>query len=436
MLKRRIEERILNWKQKHSDVALVVAGARQVGKTHTLTHFIESTYHNAVSVDLVADPKLASALNQAGTAQEMMALLTAAGGVHLVPGEPVIFVDEVQQAPNIVTQIKYLVQEYPYDFILSGSLLGVELENIASIPVGYVHTLYMYPLDFEEFCWANGIASSTSALVKEAIEAEKPIPHYIHEKLVDLFKTYLVVGGMPAVVDSYVEKTDIQAVRTIQKDIVSQYRADISKYAPRDRHLVIRNIDDLIPSELAKESRRFRINSIDGVKRFSSIADEFLWLTAAGGAISIPQVTAPVSPLVMQQTRGKFKFFSSDVGLLSSVFSDRVTLDILSIGSTNLGGLYENFVARELIAHGRNPFYFSKHNVGELDFLVEEPGGDLIALEVKSGAGYLTHRALDNALATKGYGIDRAVVVGPTGVEVEGRISYLPIYAVSWLPIS
>ena len=164
---------------------------------------------------------------------------------------------------------------------------------------------------------------------------------------------------MPAVVDSYVEKTDIQAVRTIQKDIVAQYRADISKYAPRDRHLAIRNIDDLIPSELAKESRRFRINSIDGVKRFSSIADEFLWLTAAGVAISIPQVTAPVSPLVMQQTRGKFKFFSSDVGLLSSVFSDRVTLDILSTGSTNLGGLYENFVAQELIAHGRNPFYFS-----------------------------------------------------------------------------
>lgn len=417
-------------------MALVAAGARQVGKTHTLTHFIESTYHNAVSVDLVADPKLASALNQAGTAQEMMALLTAAGGVHLVPGESVIFVDEVQQAPNIVTQIKYLVQEYPYDFILSGSLLGVELENIASIPVGYVHTLYMYPLDFEEFCWANGITSDTSALVKEAIEAEKPIPHCIHEKLFGLFKTYLVVGGMPAVVDSYVEKTDIQAVRTIQKDIVSQYRADISKYAPRDRRLVIRNIYDLIPSELAKESRRFRINSIDGVKRFSSIADEFLWLTAAGVAISIPQVTAPVSPLVMQQTRGKFTFFSSDVGLLSSVFSDRVTLDILSTGSTNLGGLYENFLAQELIAHGRNPFYFSKRNVGELDFLVEEPGGDLIALEVKSGAGYLIHRALDNALATKGYGIDRAVVVGPTGVKVEGRISYLPIYAVSWLPIS
>ena len=436
MLKRRIEERILNWKQKHSDVALVVAGARQVGKTHTLTHFIESTYHNAVSVDLVADPKLASALNQAGTAQEMMALLTAAGGVHLVPGESVIFVDEVQQAPNIMTQIKYLVQEYPYDFILSGSLLGVELENIASIPVGYVHTLYMYPLDFEEFCWANGITSDTSALVKEAIEAEKPIPHYIHEKLVGLFKTYLVVGGMPAVVDSYVEKTDIQAVRTIQKDIVSQYRADISKYAPRDRHLVIRNIYDLIPSELAKESRRFRINSIDGVKRFSSIADEFLWLTAAGVAISIPQVTAPVSPLVMQQTRGKFKFFSSDVGLLSSVFSDRVTLDILSTGSTNLGGLYENFVARSsLPTAGILSIFPSAMSVSWI-FSSRSRGGDLIALEVKSGAGYLTHRALDNALATKGYGSDRAVVVGPTGVKVERRISYLPIYAVSWLPIS
>ena len=215
------------------------------------------------------------------------------------------------------------------------------------------------------------------------------------------------------------------------------YKADISKYAPTDRRLVIRNIYDLIPSELAKENKRFRFSSIEQVKRFAAVADEFLWLTSAGVAISVPQVTAPIAPLVLMEDRAKFKFFSSDVGLLTSMFPQNTAVDILSGAPTaNLGGVYENFVAQELVAHGFSPRYFSNRKVGELDFLVEKPDGDLLALEVKSGAGYRTHRALDKALATEGYGIDDAYVVGPSNVESDGRVTYVPIYAVGLWPRS
>lgn len=431
MLKRKIEAQIELWRENHSGTALLVSGARQVGKTFILHHFIETHYESAIELDLIADRQLADALNSANTAADIMTLITAAANVNLKPQHSVIFIDEVQAAPNLVTQIKYLVQEYPYDFIFSGSTL----EDATSLPVGFVHNLRLYPCDFEEFCWAAGVSSDALDLVKDTIAEGKPVVEYLHTKLMQLFATYLVVGGMPAATSEYFATTNVQQVQTIQRDIVTLYKADISKYAPTDRRLVIRNIYDLIPSELAKENKRFRFSSIEQVKRFAAVADEFFWLTSAGVAISVPQVTAPIAPLVLMEDRAKFKFFSSDVGLLTSMFPQNTAVDILSGAPTaNLGGMYENFVAQELVAHGFSPRYFSNRKVGELDFLVEKPDGDLLALEVKSGAGYRTHRALDKALSTEGYGIDDAYVVGRSNMESDGRVTYVPIYATGMLP--
>lgn len=431
MLRRKAIERFRFWKEHKTKQALLVTGARQVGKSYLIDEFARQSYPHVVSFDFVKNPAAAKALAEAGDAADFAFRVSVLSQEPLVPGKTVVVFDEIQACPEVLTYVKYLVDQGDYDYILSGSLLGVALEGVRSLPVGYVTEVQMYPLDFEEFCWAQGLPDSVlPSLAQNAVRAE-PVPDYLHDRLTALFKRYLIVGGMPDVVVSYGTSNALDQVRVLQRDIRRLYREDIAKYAPKDRRLVIQDIYELVPSELLTPSKRFRLNSIPDVKRFTQVEDEFLWLTRAGVALGETAVTEPVMPLLAAKKKGTVKLFLSDVGLLMGSYVKQTAAALLGDeASVNLGGVYENYVVQELVAHGFDAHYYSGKRVGELDAVVERDDGEILLFEVKSGTSYKTHAALDNALATWPSPGREAFVLSHANIERDGDVLYLPLYLV------
>ena len=431
MLRRKAIERFRFWKEHKTKQALLVTGARQVGKSYLIDEFARQSYPHVVSFDFVKNPAAAKALAEAGDAADFAFRVSVLSQEPLVPGKTVVVFDEIQACPDVLTYVKYLVDQGDYDYILSGSLLGVALEGVRSLPVGYVTEVQMYPLDFEEFCWAQGLPDSVlPSLAQNAVRAE-PVPDYLHDRLTALFKRYLIVGGMPDVVVSYGTTNALDQVRVLQRDIRRLYREDIAKYAPKDRRLFIQDIYELVPSELLTPSKRFRLNSIPDVKRFTQVEDEFLWLTRAGVALGETAVTEPVMPLLAAKKKGAVKLFLSDVGLLMGSYVKQTAAALLGDeASVNLGGVYENYVVQELVAHGFDAHYYSGKRVGELDAVVERDDGEILLFEVKSGTSYKTHAALDNALATWPSPGREAFVLSHANIERDGDVLYLPLYLV------
>ena len=434
MLRRKALEQFEFWKHNKTKQALLVVGARQVGKTFLIREFARKNYDNFIEFNLIENAAARNSFKAASSADDLMLRISVASPSPLIPGKTLLFFDEVQECPEVATSIKFLVDKGEFDYVLSGSMLGVELENISSLPVGYVTEVSMYPLDFEEFCWAAGLGGTPIKLAKDCFTVREAIPDYLHERLTALFHRYLLVGGMPDAVVAFTETNSIDQVRALHEGITTFYARDISKYAPRNRRLTIKNIFDLIPSELSEQNKRFKLSSIENVKRYTQVQEEFHWLTKANVALAAYKVRAPISPLLLAENHSLFKLFLSDVGLLASRFPKESLLGIIDgRPAKHLGGLYENFVAQELAAHGFDLRYYTGKKVGELDFVVERKDGALIVLEVKSGAGYRSHAALNNALAIKEFDISEAIVLAETNISQAGSVLYLPIYMVSVL---
>lgn len=429
MLKRKAYAEFQRWQQAGVGKALLVKGARQVGKSYLVDAFAHDAFERVVSFDLVEDSRTRESFSQATSADDLFLRITVAAKTPLAPHRTVIVIDEVQECPNILTYVKYLVQKGEYRYILTGSLLGVKIENVDSLPVGYATQVEMSPLDFEEFCWACGLSDQAFPMACEHLADESPVPDFLYDRLSDLYHRYLMVGGMPDAVNAFLSSNDIDAVRTVHHDLHALYREDITKYAPAELRLTIRDIYDLIPSQAASQSRRFKLGDIKNVNRFSQVQDHFLWLTQAGVALAVYNVAAPTAPLLASEQRSKFKLFYLDAGMLASSYP-KTAYDGLLDGkpSMNMGCVYEAAVAQELHAHGFALRYFSSKKIGELDFVIEHADGAIDAIEVKSGASYRTHAALDNALAVKDYSIDRAYVFAETNVQRVGNALYAPIF--------
>ena len=433
MLERKAKTQFQSWLTSSPSKALLVKGARQVGKSYLVNIFANEAFEYVVTFDLIADLSVRESFSAAKSADDLLMRMTIAATEPMIAGSTVVVIDEVQQCPNVVTFIKYLVQRGDFRYILTGSLLGVELEGIDSLPVGYVEQIQMYPLDFEEFCWASGVASAAFDMLRDCLKQERELPDYLYDRLLGLFHQYVVVGGMPDAVNAFLSTRNIDEVRKIHRDLHSLYRDDIAKYAPPELRLVIRDIYDLIPSEAGSKNRRFKLSSIEGIKRFSQVTDHFLWLSEAGVALPVYNVSAPVAPLLVGEQRNLFKLFYLDTGMLMSSYSKKVAQGIFdgtaegSFGM-NMGAAFESFVAQELKAHGFKLRYFTSKKIGELDFVEETLDGDVLAIEVKSGKYYKSHAALDNALATKGYGIDQALVFAQSNIFHDGNVLYLPIF--------
>ena len=307
MLQRKAKAQFESWLASSPNKALLVKGARQVGKSYLVNVFANESFENVVTFDLIADASVRDSFLAAKSADDLLMRMSIAATQPMVANKTVVVIDEVQRCPNVVTFIKYLVQRGDFRYILTGSLLGVELEGIDSLPVGYVEQVQMYPLDFEEFCWANGVGASVFDMLRGCLKDEEELPGYLYDRLLDLFHQYVVVGGMPDAVNSFLAARNVDEVRNIHRDLHALYRDDIAKYAPPELRLVIRDIYDLIPSEAGSKNKRFKLSSISGVKRFSQVTDHFLWLSEAGVALPVYNVTAPVAPLLMGEQRNLFK---------------------------------------------------------------------------------------------------------------------------------
>lgn len=430
MLKRKIASYIREF-YNNSRNALLITGARQTGKTYSIREF-GKTFKNFVEINFVDMPEAVNVFAGAKNSNDILLRLSAITRTPLVKGETLVFFDEVQKCPDIVTAIKFLVDEGSYRYIMSGSLLGVELKDLRSEPVGYMGVKRCFRLDFEEFISNIGINENIINSLREAWENLNTVDNFLHSKLMELFRLYLVIGGMPAAVNKYIESNNLQEVMTVQQDIIRLYKRDIAQYDPENK-LYIEDIFDLIPPELNAKNKRFIMKRLNENAKFERYHNSFLWLKNAGVAIPVYNVEEPKVPLLLSRSRNLFKLFQNDIGLLAAQYSDGIQLRIITgDNDINFGSIYENAVAQELTAHGLNPYYYNNKKRGELDFIVEM-GGNVLPIEVKSGKDYQTHRALSNIMECDEYGIPRAVIFNNDNMKIDGKLVYAPIYMAMFL---
>ena len=394
MLERSAKNYIDSWIQSGRD-ALLITGARQIGKTYLIKECLRESGVPYVELNFIDQPELVTLFDGARDA-------------------------------------KFLVEDGSYRYIMSGSLLGVELNDLRSAPVGYLRVCDMYPMDLCEFMVSVGVNQNVIDTMKECFTQRLPVDSFVHEKMLDVFNLYLIVGGMPEAVNTYVETNDLAKVAEVHEKIVRLYKSDFTKYETRYK-LKLQEIYDAMPGQLDQKNKRFQINSIGKGLSYDRVANDFLWLKDAGVAIPVYNISEPKLPLVISENRNLFKLFFSDVGLLTSRYSDQVKMAILNKEkSINNGALFENVVSQELLSKGHKEYYFNSKKQGELDFVIEL-NGKVVPLEIKSGKDYKRHSALCNVLADENYGIEYAYVFSERNVEVSGKKVYLPIYMMMFL---
>ena len=431
-LYREIENNIEHFFTSDRKEALLITGARQVGKTFIIRKCVSRYFEHVVEINFIENPDAVKLFANAKNSEDILLRISAFTDIPLIPGKTIIFFDEVQECKEIVTAIKFLVEEGSYRYILSGSLLGVELKDIRSVPVGYLSVLEMYPLNFFEFCKANKVSQRIFDMLAECWDQKVAIDQMVHEKLLDLFHLYLIVGGMPAVVERYLKTKNLQEVYQIQKGILQLYKKDIAKYDPKNK-LYLEEIFNLIPSELNSKNKRFILKNLNENFRFSRYEHSFIWLKEAGVALPVYCVQEPEIPLLLSKSTNLFKLFLSDVGLLAAMYADGLQIKILNKEKDiNFGSIYENAIAQELKMHGFDLYYFNSKKQGELDFVIEYQG-NVFPIEVKSGKGYTRHNALDNVLAVPRYHIEQALVFCNENIHKEGKILYMPVYMAGML---
>ena len=413
---------------RDSKKALLVTGARQTGKTWLIRDEIEKSGYSKFEINFIDQPDMVAYLNAEMSAEEFLVKLKMIMPESCRPKETIVFFDEIQKCPEIVTKIKFLVDEGSFRYVMSGSLLGVELRGIASVPVGYLTVLRMYPMDFEEFMIANSVSQTTLDMLKEKYVRLEPVDDFIHQRLLAMFFVYLIVGGMPDAVRTYVETKDIREVDKVQHDIIGLYKEDFSQYEQEDRKLRLKAIYDLIPAELNKQNKKFVFTMLDKELKFDRYENSFLWLKDAGVALPVYNVEEPVIPLLISKSSNVFRLFSSDIGLLTSAYPAATKIELIQKNAeVNNGAHFENAVAQQLTANGFDVYYCKKKNIGELDFVIEMDGR-VVPIEVKSGKDYKRHNALDHFMEVPNYHMEKAYVLSTGNVEVDGKICYLPIY--------
>ena len=412
--------------------ALLITGARQVGKTFIIRKCAKKHFEYVIEINFIERPDAIKLFENAKSSEDILLRISAFTDVPLVPGKTLIFFDEVQECKEIVTAIKFLVEDGKYRYILSGSFLGVELKDIRSVPVGYMTIMEMYPLNSFEFCRANKVSQRIFDMLEMCWNEKKAIDQIVHEKLLDLFHLYLIVGGMPAVVEGYLRTKNLQEVFRLQKGILQLYKKDIAKYDPQNK-LYLEEIFNLIPSELNSKNKRFILKNLNENFRFSRYEHIFIWLKEAGVALPVYCVQEPEVPLLLSKATNLFKLFLSDVGLLAAMYADGLQIKILNKEKDiNFGSIYENAVAQELKTQGFELYYFNSKKQGELDFVIEYKG-NVLPIEVKSGKSYTRHNALDNVMSTPRYHIEQAIVFCNENIHEKNKIVYMPVYMAGML---
>lgn len=441
MIERAAYPLLLQWKQDPRHRALLIDGARQVGKTYLVRRFGQENYGTFVEINFVQTPEAKTIFEGNLDTETLIPLLSAFTATSFTPGDTLIFFDEIQECPRARTAIKFLVDDGRFDYIESGSLLGVTHGDVPSLPVGYETELRLYPLSFQEFCGALGDFDEALTIAEKCFHEETAVPPPIHDRLMELFRYYVIVGGMPAAVSQFAETRDLVRVLEVQRAILGLYRKDVARYARNKPH--VRAIFDAIPAELSKKNKRFKLSDLAKTARTERYESDFLWLADAGVALPCYNVTELVLPLQLNQQHSVFKLFLCDTGLLMAMFGQGIQFKILQ-GEMNInwGAILENVFAQILVANGFDALYYEKAKHGEIDFVVQK-GSRVIPIEAKSGRIFRAHASLDNILKVKAWGLDFAYVfcrsntaveaIVPEGREIECTVAYMPWYLISFL---
>ena len=438
MLKRKIETYIEEFLAPRPQKILILDGARQTGKTFIIRQVGKKMFKNYVEINLLDDSLNERNFADAMSVSAFYLQLSALAGSKLDGKEDtLVFLDEIQAYPHLLTLLKFLNQDNRYTFIASGSELGITLFKTLSIPMGSIEIKHLYPLDFEEFLWANGVGEEFISHCREMFLARKSLQESFHRRMMELFRKYLLVGGLPEAVQSFVNDTNVATVRRIQSQIHEYYGVDASRYDQENR-LKIRRIYDMIPSVLENKKKRIVARDIEGKdsKRFKDYQDEFDYLIASGIALDVKAISTPVFPLVESMSKNLLKLYLNDVGVLTGIlYRNNINPILNDERSVNLGTVYESVVAQELKAHGFQLFYYDNKKNGEVDFLIDDYEHlSVLPLEVKSGKDYYVHSALDHFLKNDDYSVKRGIVFCNEGVvEEKGGVTYMPVYNVMFL---
>lgn len=438
MLFRKIEAQIEDHLKSDSRAIMLIDGARQVGKTYIIRHVGQKLFENYIELNLVEDYVGARLFANAKTVEDFYLAVSMLAGDRMKEKEnTLIFIDEIQAYPHLLTLLKFLAQDNRFTYIASGSLLGVTLAQTTSIPMGSIRMVRMFPLDFEEFLYANGMNALVVSSLRKKYERQESLDEATHAKVLDMFRKYLLVGGMPDAVNAFVAEKNIQLVRQIQSEIYAYYAADASKYDD-GRKLKIRRISDLIPSNLENKKKRVVAQSIENKrgKTFADYQDEFDYLISAGIALSVQAISTPVFPLIQSSGKNLLKLYLNDVGILSGIlYGNNIQAILSDEESINLGSVYECVVASELIAHGHKLFYYDNRTKGEVDFLIDDYDSlSAVPIEVKSGKDYTVHSALNAFVSNEDYHVKKAIVLSnEREITTKNKITYLPIYDIMFI---
>ena len=430
MLYRKVSKQINEWIDSGKE-ALLVTGARQVGKTYLIRELLKDKKRDYIEFNFVKQPKLLSIFKPAIEEDEKTFLENLrVAAKKTLKDDTIIFFDEIQECKEIVTIIKFLVEHGKYKYVLSGSLLGVELRDLRSAPVGYMTTIDMYPMDLEEFYIANGLGQDVIQILKNCFDRKLPVSDFVHDNLIDAFYKYLIIGGMPEAVQKFIDTGDYNQVIKVHKKIGREYKRDFTKYE-NEKKLKLINTYNLIPSELNQKNKRYIFTDLDDELHFDRYENSFMWLNDAGVALPTYNVTEAEVPLEASKKSNLFKLFLSDVGMLTTMYGTATIMKLLSKEKEiNCGAMFENFVAQELKAHGfENLYYFNNKKHGELDFLIEYED-EVLPIEVKSGKDYQVHSAMSYFTENK---FPRGFVLSDYNYSVNNNIYYYPIYMIMFL---
>ena len=436
MLYRKIINKIENYFKSKSNKMLIVDGARQVGKSFIIRYVGEKTFPNYIEVNMEKDRQKDRLFANAKTVEDFYMVLSMIAGDKMGQrDDTLVFIDEIQAYDHLLTMVKFLMEDGRFTYIASGSQLGVALKTTQSIPIGSLEIEHLYPLDFEEFLIANNVGTSAINSMRESFKELRPLPEAVHNKVMNLFRTYLLIGGMPAAVNVYLAEHNIVSVRKVQKDIRTLYGRDTAKYESNsNKKLNIQRIYDMIPSNLENKKKRVVAKNIEGKngKRMNNYTEEFEYLIAAGIALEVQAISQPTFPLAQNAGKNLLKLYMNDVGIFTGIIYRNnikpITDDVCSV---NLGSVYETVVAQELCAHGFNLCYYDNKKNGEVDYIIDDVDNlSTTPLEVKSGKDYTVHSALNHFVNVKDYNIRTAFVLcnnREISTNIHG-ITYIPIY--------
>ena len=442
MLYRKSTTYIENYLKSDTNKILVLEGARQIGKSYSIREVGKRLYRNFIEINFVEDDEGDQLFKNIHKKEDFYLTLSMIAGKNLSNrSDTLIFLDEIQHYPQYLTMLKFLREDNRYRYIASGSLLGITLQDTTSIPVGSIIRKEMFQLDFEEFLIANGFGTDAIEMLHSAYENRQSLSEEHHRHVMDLFRRYLLVGGMPDAVNTYLDTHNIVKVREVQNGIRSLYADDASKYEKEhSKKLLIRRIYEMIPSQMENKKKRIVAQEIRGKEgdRFSQYQEEFEYLVSSGISLAVHAISNPHFPLSESLQKNLLKLYLNDVGLLTGILYQNNIRPVLDdVRSINLGSVYESVVAQELRAHGHKLFYYDNRKQGEVDYLIDNHTTmSAYPVEVKSGKDYTVHSALNNLLKNPDYNILAGTVISnERQIYQDGKITYMPVYFVMFMEV-